>query len=130
MPFRYQFLANRFDPDFTPKQIAPSKHRDLDLKANIIDWERIVDKTITDKEEKENFEHNNKLNEVLSKEQLYKFKRVLRDELKLTNDQANLILEQKITQAKLFLENDKRYKDKNEHSKEIQKFLMIGLITK
>lgn len=121
MPFRYQFLANRFDPDFTPKQIAPSKHRDLDLKSNIIDWERIVDKTITDKEEKENFEHNNKLNEVLSKEQLYKFKRVLRDELKLTNDQANLILEQKITQAKLFLENDKRYKDKNEHSKEIQK---------
>ncbi|MCG2544220.1 type IV secretory system conjugative DNA transfer family protein [Staphylococcus sp. RIT622] len=120
MPYRYQFLGNRFDPNATPQLVVESQHKHLKLKDNILDWNNIINREITEKEQREAYERENNIDDVLNKEQLHKFKIILRDRMHLTNDEANYILSQKISKAKFFLENDHRIQDKNEHAKKIK----------
>ena len=121
MPFRYQFLGNRFDPNFTPKQVTPPRHRNLDLKSNVIDWETIVDESVSEREEKEIFERKHYLSDVLEPEQIFKFKEILRNDFNLSQQQVEVIINSKISQAKLYLENGSKHVDKSQHSEEIRK---------
>ncbi|MEL1145445.1 type IV secretory system conjugative DNA transfer family protein [Staphylococcus epidermidis] len=121
MPFRYQFLDNRFDPNFTPKQVTPPRHRNLDLKSNVIDWETIVDESVSEREEKEIFERKHYLSDVLEPEQIFKFKEILRNDFGLSQQQVEVIINSKISQAKLYLENGSKHVDKSQHSEEIRK---------